>query len=70
MLGEVCAGLQQTVEGAAGLELVQAAEGRDDVLADLLALAEAFDKLEVGVLQTRFCAEKHSVSTTHNKKTP
>ena len=59
VFGEPGAGLQEPVESAAGLQLVEAAEGRDHALADLLALAEALDELEVGVVGRGFGTEEH-----------
>ena len=59
MFGEPGSGLQEPVERAAGLQLIEATEGRDHALADLLALAEALDELEVGVVGRGFGTEEH-----------
>ena len=60
LFGEAACGLEKPVEGAAFLEMIEAAQGCDDALADLLALAVVLDDLDVGVGTADFCATEHA----------
>jgi hypothetical protein len=48
-----------SVEPSAGLELIEPAEGPEDLLAHLLTLAHAMDNLEILVGTGAFDTEKH-----------
>ena len=52
-------GTQQRLEPAAGLELIEAAQGPKDLLANLLTLSDAMDHLEILVGAGTFDSEKH-----------
>ena len=62
LLGEAACGLEQTLECACFLEMVEAAEGRDDALSDLFAVAVVFDDLDIGTWPTDFGAAEHGAS--------
>ena len=68
LLGEAACGLEQALECACFLEMVEAAEGRDDALSDLFAVALVLDDLDVGVGPADFGAAEHggfSLTTLH-----
>ena len=59
LLGEAARGLHQPVEGAGFLEMVEAAQGCDDALADLLSVAVVLDDLDACVGPADFGAAEH-----------
>ena len=68
LLGKAACGLKQTLECACFLEMVEAAEGRDDALSDLFAVAVVFDDLDIGIWPADFGAAEHggfSTTTLH-----
>ena len=65
VFGEAGGGEEQAVEGAGGLELVEAAEGGEDALADPVAVTGGLDELDVGMLAGGLGAEEHGADACH-----
>src|SRR5215469_2491016 len=58
-LGEACAGDEEGIELAAGLELVEPPEGSEDVLAGAAVFPAVFDQLQVAAWAGLLGAEEH-----------
>ena len=61
-LGEPSRGAQELVDGAAGGEVVEPAEGSDDGLLDALSFAAILRDLEISIRADFLDADEHGVS--------
>ena len=67
-LREAAAGLEQAIELARGLKLLEAPEGHEDGLADTTLLPAVLDDLEVGARAGALEAEEHRTPSTYRLK--
>ena len=59
LVGKACSGGEQGIDLAAGLQLVEAAQGGQDGLLGAAIAPVVFDELEIGAWSGLFGAEEH-----------